>query len=222
MGLNTLAIDIGGTKFSMAVFECERMAARESRATDSVSGREWMLTQIAEVAREWAQRYKLDRCGIGFGGPVGFGTQRVAQSTHVGGWEDFVLAEWVERELRLPTVIDNDANAGALGEYHFGAGKGCTPLFYMTLSTGIGGGIAIEGKVVRGADSFAGEIGHITIRPDGPPCLCGARGCLERMCRACGWRRILGFPPKRSCKTPISCAATSWTWRWGSKPASCC
>jgi glucokinase len=78
--------------------------------------------------------------------------------------------------------MDNDANVGALGEAAYGAGKGCSPLFYMTLSTGIGGGLIAEGNVYRGADSYAGEIGHLTVRPEGPQCLCGARGCLERMC----------------------------------------
>jgi glucokinase len=73
---------------------------------------------------------------------------------------------------------------GALGEGLFGAGRGYTPLFYMTLSTGIGGGILEHGRVWRGADSYGGEIGHLTIRPDGPECLCGARGCFERLC--CG------------------------------------
>jgi glucokinase len=202
MGLNTLAIDIGGTKFSMAVFDGERIVERESRATDSAGGREWMLEQIAVIAREWAQQYELERCGIGFGGPVDFGTQRVAQSTHVGGWEDFALTEWVERELRLPAIMDNDANAGALGEAAYGAGIGCSPLFYMTLSTGIGGGIVINGKAVRGADSFAGEIGHLTIRPDGPQCLCGARGCLERMCSGLWLEKDFGSPAEALMRNP--------------------
>jgi glucokinase len=80
--------------------------------------------------------------------------------------------------------MDNDANAGSLGEGLYGAGRGAAPLFYMTLSTGIGGGIVDGERVWRGADSYAGEIGHIAIRPDGPECLCGAQGCFERMC--CG------------------------------------
>jgi glucokinase len=78
--------------------------------------------------------------------------------------------------------MDNDANVGGLGEAVHGAGAGYDPLLYVTLSTGIGGGIIAGGDVYRGADSYAGEIGHLTIRPEGPECLCGARGCLERMC----------------------------------------
>jgi glucokinase len=180
--MNTIAIDIGGTKFSIAAFEGERMALRETRSTDREGGRDWMLGQILSIAREWRARIALDRCGIGFGGPVHFREQRVALSTHVGGWKDFCLSAFIESELGLPAVMDNDANVGALGEAMYGAGAGHDPLFYMTLSTGIGGGIVSGGAIYRGADSWAGEIGHLTIRPDGPECLCGARGCLERMC----------------------------------------
>jgi glucokinase len=179
--VKTLAIDVGGTKFSMAVFDDDRMVRRESHPTDQSGGRDWMLARIRDIALAWRP---FDRCGVGFGGPVDFVKQRVALSTHVGGWSDFPLTEWLTTLLSVPAIIDNDANAGALGEGEFGAGKGFSPLFYMTLSTGIGGGIYHEGRVWRGADSYAGEIGHLTIRPDGPECLCGARGCFERMC--CG------------------------------------
>lgn len=179
--MSTLAIDIGGTKFSAALFENGRMTARQTRRTDRAGGPEWMLAQIASITRPWT----FDRCGIGFGGPVDFMNQRVELSTHVAGWCDFPLVERLKEILRVPLIIDNDANAGALGEAVHGAGRRHVPLFYMTLSTGIGGGIVLDnGAVFRGADSWAGEIGHLTVRPDGPECLCGARGCLERMC--CG------------------------------------
>lgn len=176
--MNTLAIDIGGTKFSVALFEGEQMVRRESRSTDREGGRDWMVASVLEIARCWS----FDACGIGFGGPVDWPSQKVALSTHVGGWQDFPLVEHLTAELGVPAVMDNDANAGALGEALYGAGRGADPLFYMTLSTGIGGGIVAGGEVYRGADSWAGEIGHLTIRPDGPECLCGARGCFERMC----------------------------------------
>jgi glucokinase len=180
----TLAIDVGGTKFSIAAFDGERMVRRESRRTDAAGGRDWMLGQISAIARAWQSETPADRCGIGFGGPVVFQEQRIALSTHVGGWRDFHLTDWVRDLLGVPAIMDNDANAGALGEARFGAGRGYSPLFYMTLSTGIGGGIYHDGRIWRGADSYGGEIGHLTIRPDGPPCLCGWHGCFERMC--CG------------------------------------
>jgi glucokinase len=170
------------------------MVRRESRATDKEGGREWMLEQIGSIARAWHEEAAFDRCGIGFGGPVHFPTQTVALSTHVGGWRDTRLAAYMQALLDVPAVMDNDANAGAIGEGEYGAGKGVSPLFYMTLSTGIGGGIYADGKVWRGADSWGGEIGHLTIRPDGPECLCGARGCFERMCCGLWLERDYGRP----------------------------
>jgi len=191
-----LALDIGGTKFTLAVFDGERLVRRESHATDVKGGRDWMLAQIGATLRQWVREYRFERCGIGFGGPVNFASQRVVLSTHAGGWQGFDLCGFVGELTGAPAVIDNDANAGAVGEAQFGAGKGCSPLFYMTLSTGIGGGVYEEGRVRRGADSYAGEIGHITIRPGGPECLCGARGCYERLCGGLWLERDYGKPAK--------------------------
>jgi glucokinase len=192
--MRTLAIDIGGTKFSMAAFDQERMSARVSHATDREGGPRWMLEQIERQALEWSRVQPFDRCGIGFGGPVDYPSQTVALSTHVGGWNDFPLVSRLRRVLNVPVVMDNDANVGGLGEAQFGAGAGYLPLFYMTLSTGIGGGIVTEHGIYRGADSYAGEIGHLTIRPGGPDCLCGARGCFERMCCGLWLERDYGRP----------------------------
>ena len=179
-----LAIDIGGTKFTLAAFDGDRMVRRESRATDAAGGREWMTSQLAAIAGAWRAEMRFERCGIGFGGPVDFPSQRVVHSTHVGGWGGFDLCGFVRELCGVPVAMDNDANVGAMGEALFGAGRGYSPLFYMTLSTGIGGGIVEDGRVWRGADSYGGEIGHLTVRPGGPLCLCGEYGCLERMC--CG------------------------------------
>jgi glucokinase len=191
----TLAIDIGGTKFSMAVFHPDgRMIARETRATDRAGGPDWMVAQIASIGKAWKNDIGFRNCGIGFGGPVDYAAQRVALSTHVRGWNDFDLTGFVTSELGVPAIMDNDANVGALGEAHHGAGVGCDPLFYMTLSTGIGGGIVSDGKVYRGANSYAGEVGHLAIRPDGPVCLCGSRGCFERMCGGLWLERDNGRP----------------------------
>jgi glucokinase len=197
-----LAIDIGGTKFTLAAFDGERMARRESRATEAAGGREWMTAQLAHIVSEWRREMSFERCGIGFGGPVDFAAQRVVLSTHVGGWQGFDLCGFVEEIAGAPAVMDNDANAGAAGEALFGAGRGCAPLFYMTLSTGIGGGIWDGGRVWRGADSYGGEIGHLTIRPDGPECLCGARGCFERLCCGLWLQRDHGRPARELMMDP--------------------
>ena len=206
--MNTLAVDIGGTKLAVALFTgadvvSQKMIRREVRPTDRAGGPRSMLDQIASVVSEWSDSDDFERCGVGFGGPINFATQRVALSTHVEGWTDFPLVERLHELLGVPVVMDNDANAGALGEAIYGAGHSSDPgeaaqrpLFYMTLSTGIGGGIVLENdQVLRGPDSYAGEIGHLTIRPDGPECLCGARGCVERMCCGLWLERDHGKPP---------------------------
>ncbi len=180
--MNTLAIDIGGTKFSMAVFDDDRIIARQSRATDRQGGAEWMREQIVSIARQWQKEMPIARCGIGFGGPVNFKTQVISLSTHVAGWSDFALSAFIRDELGIPAVMDNDGYVGALGEYVYGANKGCDPSFYMTISTGIGGGLIMDGKIFRGADSYASQIGHTPINADGEICFCGATGCLERYC----------------------------------------
>src|SRR5271170_2148954 len=150
--MSTLAIDIGGTKFSVAVFEGKRMVERQSHATQREGGRDWMLPKIADVIRTLRARYSFDCCGIGFGGPVDFERQRVVLSTHVDGWNDFDLPAHITKLLDVVPVMDNDANAGALGEALYGAGRGYRPLLYLTLSTGIGAGLVANDTVYRGAD----------------------------------------------------------------------
>jgi glucokinase len=205
--MHTLAIDIGGTKFSMCVFDEDRIVRRHSAVTDREGGRDWMLRQIQETGQAWQRELPLSRCGVGFGGPVMFDRQQVALSTHVGGWSEFLLTKHIQRMFGVPVLMDNDANVGALGESRHGAGAGCDPLFYMTLSTGIGGGILIGGKVYRGADSYAGEIGHIQIDPAGPPCLCGYHGCFERLCCGLWLERDHGRPASALMRDPGFVAA---------------
>jgi len=201
--VNTLAIDIGGTKFSLALFAGEEMVLRESRQTDRAGGPRSMLAQIEAIIGTWKHEHVIDRCGIGFGGPVDFGQQKVTLSTHVEGWSENPLVETIRQIAAAPVVMDNDANAGALGEGIYGAGAGTRPLFYMTLSTGIGGGILTQHGIYRGADWYAGEIGHLTIRPGGPECLCGAYGCFERLCCGLWLERDHGKPARELMEDPL-------------------
>ncbi len=196
--MKTFAIDVGGTKFSVAGFEDENLVLCETRSTDRAGGPESMFRQIDEILTQWRnhQGFRPDRCGIGFGGPVDFPTQTVTMSTHVSGWAGYPLVKNVKKLSGAPVIMDNDANVGALGERFYGAGRDKDPLFYMTLSTGIGGGIIVDGRVYRGADSFGGEIGHMMLDPAGPPCLCGSNGCFERMCCGLWLERDYGSPAK--------------------------
>jgi glucokinase len=205
--VNRLAIDIGGTKFALALFSAGRMTRRAVYPTHRQAGRERLLADLAPLLRDWRAQAGIAACGVGFGGPVDFAAQRVARSTHAPGWGGFQLRDYLQDLLGAPAVVDNDANCGALGEALYGAGRGARPLFYMTLSTGIGGGLVLhDDRVYRGADSWAGEIGHLTVRPDGPECLCGAHGCLERLCSGLWLERDHGRAPRELFQDPAFAA----------------
>ena len=178
---NVLAVDIGGTHFRTGLFDEQgrRLLVLEGD-TDRVAGRDWMLGQLAARCRELDGPDGCARQGLRpqLRGAGGFPRQSVT-SVHSSGWQGFELGKWMEQTLGIPCRLDNDANAGALGEYHYGAGRGAKLMVYITISTGIGSGIVYEGKLLRGKDYMAGEIGHIPVSDSGALCSCGGRGCLE-------------------------------------------
>jgi glucokinase len=192
--MHTLAIDIGGTKLTVGVFRDKVLIERATCVTNREGGPSWILNQIETLTAGWVSMFGIQACGIGFGGPVDFRSQRVICSTHVGGWDNFDLVSAIRQRLGVHAVIDRDTMVGALGEGQYGAGIDARPLFYMTISTGIGGGLLTDWGLYHGADSFACEIGHHTIEPNGPECLCGARGCLERLCSGLWLERDYGKP----------------------------
>ena len=200
--MNTLAIDIGGTKLTLGLFRDDVLSERSTCTTDRSGGPAWMLNQIEALAAPWIREHRIEQCGIGFGGPVDFGRQRVICSTHVAGWTDFDLVGAIRERLGVNAVMDRDTMVGALGEGNYGAGIGARPLFYITISTGIGGGLLTDDGLYHGADSFSCEIGHHTVRPDGPECLCGARGCLERLCSGLWLERDHGQPASKLLRDP--------------------
>lgn len=180
-----LAVDIGGTNFSLALGTPDgRILNRTTGATDRSGGAAWMIERVLEAGRRLlaSSPEAVSACGISFGGPVDFKSQRIVNSTHVAGWDGVAITETIQRDLGIPAIVDNDANAGALGELTFGAGRGCRHLIYYNIGTGIGAGVIIDGEIYRGANGYAGELGHVPVLPDGPLCDCGNRGCLEALC----------------------------------------
>ena len=150
---------------------------------------------------------KPDAIGVSFGGPVDATTGKVRLSHHVAGWENVPLGDLLEKEFGVPAAVDNDANVAALGEHRFGAGQDYDSLFYITVSTGVGGGWILNGQPWRGSEGMAGEIGHMVVDPSGPVCLCGKRGCVERLASglyiAQDVREVLmNYPPSRSRSVP--------------------
>jgi glucokinase len=183
--MSVLGIDIGGTKLAAGIVNVEgRMLARAEVPTLAKEGLEPVLGRIISLGQTLleaaeARRDPVQRVGVGCAGPVDVQSGRVFNPPNLPGWIDVSLSERIQRALNLPTVLDNDANAAGLGEFLYGAGRGARNLVYMTVSTGIGGGIVLDGKVWHGFKDAAGEIGHITVMADGPICGCGNRGCLE-------------------------------------------
>jgi glucokinase len=180
-----IGVDVGGTNTSGALAaEDGSLAIKVRRATDRAGGARAGLQLIADVVAELTGQARRDglevvSIGVGFGGPVDYERGTVLRSHHVEGWEGVALRDDLEGRFRIPVVVDNDANAGTLGEWRFGAGRGFADLLYVNVGTGIGGGIVAGGRLLRGARNLAGEIGHTIVRRGGPLCTCGKRGCLE-------------------------------------------
>jgi len=178
-----LAVDIGGTNFRVAVVQEDgRLLRVVRRPTCARVGADWMIDQVIRLATDFKEKFEIRSIGVGFGGPVDYDRQRIINSTHVKGWEDVPLPKILKAAIGVPVVVDNDANVGALGEFVFGAGLGRKSMVYYTVSTGIGGGIILNGDIYRGANGNAGELGHVPILVDRPRCACGNVGCLEALC----------------------------------------
>ena len=178
-----LALDFGGTKLSAALLEEGQTSWRDLRRTFSPpgAGRDYDVHTMLEMANGLLQSRNPDAIGVSFGGPVDFQSGTVRLSHHVPGWEDTPLSRLFRQALGAPVAVDNDANVAALGEQRFGAGRGFQHMLYVTVSTGVGGGWILDGQPWRGAQGMAGEIGHTVVDPQGPRCLCGSRGCVERL-----------------------------------------
>jgi glucokinase len=157
-----LGIEIGGTKLQLGVGPGDgTVLALERRDVEAKRGAEGILEQIEAAARVLIARHAVSAVGIGFGGPVNSASLVVVKSHHVAGWDNFPLGEWCRRVLMLPAVLENDCDAAALAEARLGAGRGKNPVFYVTVGTGIGGGLVVDGRIFRASGHGAAEIGHL-------------------------------------------------------------
>ena len=175
----TIGVDIGGTKVLAGVVDSRgRVVAKQRRDTDGRSARAVEDT-IVEVVASLRSAHVVAAVGIGAAGFVDFARSTVMFSPHLA-WRNEPLRDAVMSRVRLPVVVDNDANTAALAESRFGAGAGQRVVLCVTLGTGIGGALVIDGRVFRGAHGMAGEFGHIQVVPEGHRCECGNRGCWEQ------------------------------------------
>lgn len=186
MGKNRIGIDVGGTNVKIAlVDEKGKIKYSNSVPTRAEMGYEYTVNNIKQAIYDLLKETKfepknIEGIGFGFPGQVDYKSGIVRLAPNIPGWVDVPIAKLIEDEFHIPTRVDNDVRCAALGELNFGAGKGCENLICITVGTGIGSGLIVNGKLVRGASNAAGEIGHIKLQMnDGPICGCGDTGCLE-------------------------------------------
>ncbi|PYE54611.1 ROK family protein [Deinococcus yavapaiensis] len=189
---HVLAIDIGGTKLAVGIVSSRGEIADSARTPTHVEfGPDVVLSRIVGLSRDLLRRHPVavDMIGVGCGGPLDTGRGLVKNPPNLPGWNDYPLVQHLQDALGLRVALDNDANAAALAEFHFGAGRGTRHMVYFTISTGIGGGLILNGDLYRGKFGNAGEIGHVQVEYDGEPCNCGGRGCLEHYASGTGIAR---------------------------------
>ncbi len=198
MQKTAIGVDLGGTNLRFGlVREDEKIIARRRTGTMAAEGAEIVLERLTsgiQTLSRKAQAAGMKVAGIGIGVPGIISAKEgiVRLSPNLPGWNDIPLGLRLKEIFSYPVHVENDANAYALGEYWFGAGKGTSCMVCITLGTGVGGGIILGGNIWRGADGMAGEVGHITVDPDGPLCPCGNRGCLERYSSATAVMEMAG------------------------------
>jgi glucokinase len=164
-----LGIEIGGTKLQLGLGAGDGTLASLWRGGVMPSeGADGIRRQIEQAVPELLAKAGIDRrqlrgVGIGFGGPVDDATRAVIKSHQIEGWDNFPLADWIGALVGLPAVLGNDADVAGLAEALFGAGRGCSPVFYITIGSGIGGGLIIDGDIYRGCGRGAAEIGHLRL-----------------------------------------------------------
>ena len=180
-----IGIDVGGTNVKIALVEDGKIIYSNSVPTYAKMGYEYTVNNIkqaiGDLMRETeTDEHSIEGIGFDFPGQVDYKTGVVKLAPNIPGWVNIPIANMIEDEFHIPTKIDNDVRCAALGEMKFGAGKGCENFICITVGTGIGSGIVINGQIVRGASNAAGELGHIKLQmEDGPLCGCGDSGCLE-------------------------------------------
>jgi glucokinase len=176
-------IDIGGTKIAVALeaLDGAKIANRQmptrSNAFETIKR---IFDSMSEMLEE--NHAKLISIGIGCPSPLDIEKGLVMSPSNLRDWDNFPIFKLFKERFNVPVVLENDANTAALGEYVYGAGRGFQNIVYVTVSTGIGGGIILGGEIFHGVGAGAGELGHTIVQPDGVQCNCGSRGCVETIC----------------------------------------
>jgi glucokinase len=182
----SIGVDVGGTKVLGGVVDENGKILKSIRVDTPKAGGQAVTDAIAGVVKQLADEYKLDRAGIAVPGYVSNDRQNVLGIPNIKDWQEFNLRNELSKILNMEFFIENDANAAAWAEYRFGAGIGESHVIILTIGTGLGGGIIIDGELFRGAHGTAAEFGHLRVVPNGVRCGCGVDGCFERYASGTG------------------------------------
>lgn len=193
-----IGVDLGGTNLRIAAVDGRgRMREKVTTGTGVARPRDEVIAEMCRAIQALAAKQKkaggrLAGVGVGVPGIIDMRSGMLRESPNLPGWEDYPVREEIERSLgtRVGVILENDANAAALGEKWLGAGRKVDDLGMLTLGTGVGGGIVLGGRIWHGMTGMAGELGHITVEPDGPRCGCGSQGCVEQFASATAIERM--------------------------------
>ena len=190
---SALAIDIGGTKLAAGLVTNDGEVVTSATAPSRVDDGEALFSVLLALVDAVGGNGEVSVCGVGCGGPMTAGGETVSP-LNIPAWRDFPLRSRLAEATGLNTYVDNDAKALALGEGWKGAAADCEDFIAMVVSTGVGGGIVLDGRLLDGAAGNAGHIGHVNVEPEGRTCTCGARGCLEAEASGSSIASITGRP----------------------------
>jgi glucokinase len=190
-----IGVDLGGTNLRIAAVDEEgALLEKVTLGTQVARGRDYVITEMCDAIRELSAKYsrngRMIGAGIGIPGIIDKRTGMLRESPNLPGWHNYPVRDEIERRLSATVVLENDANAAAFGEAWLGAARGAQSMCMITLGTGVGGGIVINGRIWHGMTGMAGEVGHITIDPEGPHCGCGNNGCVEQFASATAIMRM--------------------------------
>ena len=184
-----IGVDLGGTNLRIAAVDSDGILLEKvTLGTQVIKGRDFVLGEMTDSIKSLIGKYspKLDLEGVGIGVPgiIDKRTGMLRESPNLPGWDDYPVRDEIERLLSAPVVLENDANVAAFGEGWLGAARGYDEVCMITLGTGVGGGLVFGGRVWHGMNGMAGEVGHVTVDPNGYPCKCGNIGCAEQYASA--------------------------------------
>jgi len=185
-----IGIDVGGTNIKGVLIDGKRIVASIRVPVKSRTNRKIIIDQISECIKSLGSKVKVAGIGIGVASPVDFKEQKILNPPNIKGLKNLKLGKIIEKKFGIKTIIDNDVHCMVLAEATLGAAKGRKSVVGLTIGTGVGGGIILDGKIVRGKSGTAGELGHMTIVKNGLKCRCGSKGCLEAYISEGGQERL--------------------------------